>query len=324
MLKKKIVVLLGGISPEKEISLKSGNAVFQAVENLGYEAIKINPAEENWMDTLINFSPDMVFIALHGIFGEDGRVQAVLEFLDIPYTGCGVLTSAIAMDKIYSKKIFSFDKIPTPAFITLNSFEKNTEKYKNDLAFWKENHGFPCVVKAPNQGSTIGIYFVHKEEELENAIARAFSFEKKIMVEKFISGMEVTIGVLGNEEPIALPSLEIISKSGTGVYDYEAKYTVGLSEHIIPARISPEIESLIKKLALAAYKALDCQGFARVDFMLDENNKPFVLEVNTIPGFTETSLVPDAAKFYGLSFDQLVEAIINYSLIKRRDKNEKS
>ncbi|MEI7884311.1 MAG: D-alanine--D-alanine ligase [Clostridia bacterium] len=316
MLKKKIVVLLGGISPEKEISLKSGNAVFQAVENLGYEAIKINPADKNWMEKLISFSPDMVFIALHGIFGEDGRMQALLEFLDIPYTGCGVLTSAIAMDKIYSKKIFSYDKIPTPAFITLNLLDKNTEKYKKDLELWKDNFGFPCVVKAPNQGSTIGIYFVHKEEDLEKAIDSAFSFEEKIMLEEFIVGMEVTIGVLGNEEPIALPSLEIISK--TGVYDYEAKYTVGLSEHIIPARITLETEALVKKLALDAYKALDCQGFARVDFMLDEKNQPFVLEVNTIPGFTETSLVPDAAKVYGLSFDQLVEVIINYSLAKRR------
>ena len=168
------------------------------------------------------------------------------------------------------------------------------------------------VVKAPTQGSTIGIYFINKEDELLQAIHNAFEYDPVIMVEKFIKGTEVTISVLGNEKPFALPSLEIISK--TGRYDYKAKYTKGLSEHIIPARIPQDTEQLIHKIAIQTYQTIGCRGFARVDFIVDEQQQPFVLEINTIPGMTETSLLPDAARAMGIEFPQLVERIIQLAL----------
>jgi len=308
---RKVAVLLGGKSAEREISLKTGEAVYQALLELGYTAIKIDTAGPV-ISQLNDFQPDVVFIALHGKYGEDGTIQGVVETLGYPYTGCGVLASALAMDKIYTKKILVYDGIPTAKFMTVAQNDIAFENLPNFYNKVKEEIGYPLVVKAPTQGSTIGIYFISKEEELLESIKNAFTYDPVIMIEKFIEGTEVTVSVLGNEKPFALPSLEIISK--TGRYDYKAKYTKGLSEHIIPARVPKETDQLISELAVKTYKAIGCRGFARVDFIVDKNLQPFVLEINTIPGMTETSLLPDAARAVGIEFPQLVEKIVNLAL----------
>jgi len=310
-MQRKVAVLLGGKSAEREISLKTGEAVYQALLSLGYSATKIDAAGQV-VSQLKEYQPDVVFIALHGKFGEDGTIQGVVETLGFPYTGCGVLASALAMNKIYTKKILAYDGIPTAKFITVNQNDIKPENLPDLFKEIKEYIGYPLVVKAPTQGSTIGIYFINNEEELLDGIKNAFTYDPIIMIEKFIEGTEVTVSVLGNERPFALPSLEIISK--TGRYDYEAKYTKGLSEHIIPARIPKETDNLISELAVKTYTTIGCKGFARVDFIVDKELQPFVLEINTIPGMTETSLIPDAARAIGLSFPQLVEKIINLAL----------
>lgn len=313
-MKKKVAVLLGGKSAEREISLKTGEAVYKALTEKGYHAIKIDAAvaPEVLVGNLIEFKPDLVFIALHGKYGEDGVIQGMLEALGIPYTGCGVLASSLAMNKIYTKKILCYEGIPTADFLEISKQDLTKEGMDSITNKISERLGYPVVIKAPTQGSTIGVYFVHRKEEVPPAIEGAFQYDPIIMAEKFITGTEITVSVLGNEEPFALPTLEIVSK--TGVYDYEAKYTVGLSEHIIPARVTPECRKLVSDLALKTYKALDCKGFARVDFIVDADEKPYVLEINTIPGMTETSLLPDAAKAADIEFPDLVELIVNYGL----------
>lgn len=310
-MQRKVAVLLGGKSAEREISLKTGEAVYKALINLGYSAKKIDAAGPV-ISQLKEYQPDVVFIALHGKYGEDGTIQGVVETLGFPYTGCGVLASALAMNKIYTKKILAYDGIPTADFMTVAREDISQDNIPKLLAKVREKIGYPLVVKAPTQGSSIGIYFISKEDELLEAIKNAFTYDPVIMIEKFIAGTEVTISVLGNEQPFALPSLEIISK--TGRYDYEAKYTKGLSEFIIPARIPEETDQLISQLAVKTYQTIGCQGFARVDFIIDENNQPFVLEINTIPGMTETSLLPYAARAIGIEFPQLVEKIVNFAL----------
>lgn len=311
---KKVAVLLGGKSAEREVSLKTGEAVYNALISKGYNAIKIDAAlqAEVLVGELFKFKPDIVFIALHGKYGEDGVIQGMLEALGIPYTGCGVLASSLAMNKIYTKKILFYEGIPTAEFLEIPRQDLESQGLDSILEKIIERLGFPVVIKAPTQGSTIGVYFVHKEEELPQAINGAFQYDSTIMAEKYISGTEITVSVLGNDNPFALPTLEIVSK--TGVYDYEAKYTVGLSEHIIPARVSPECRKHVADLAIRTYKAIGCRGFARVDFIVDSNEKPYVLEVNTIPGMTETSLLPDAARAANIDFPDLVELIINYGL----------
>lgn len=310
-MQRKIAVLLGGKSAEREISFKTGEAVYQALISKGYEAVKIDAAENIIADLSVH-KPDLVFIALHGKYGEDGVMQGLLETLGIPYTGCGVLASALAINKIYTKKILRYENIPTADFMTLTQQDIYNNASSYLLALVEDKLAFPLVVKAPTQGSTIGIYFVHKGDDLHSALEAASQYDSTVLLEKFIKGTEVTISVLGNEHPLALPSLEIISK--TGVYDYQAKYTVGLSEHIIPARLPAYTNQRLAELAIQTYQAIGCKGFARVDFIVDEELKPYVLEINTIPGMTETSLLPDAARAAGLEFPELVELIVNLAL----------
>ncbi|MEW6625036.1 MAG: D-alanine--D-alanine ligase [Bacillota bacterium] len=307
---KKIAVLLGGKSAEREISLKTGYAVAGALINLGYEVAKIDTGEP-FINKLKEFDPHLVFIALHGPFGEDGTMQGLLEILGYPYTGCGVLTSSITMNKIYTKRLLKEAGVPTPEFVVLkeNIYLKNKEDSIYNLI---NTLDYPMVIKAPSQGSTIGIYFAKTKEDIYDMLPQAFSIEKEILIERFIKGREVTISIMGNDDPIILPSIEIVSH--TGVYDYQAKYTKGLSDHIIPARLDPKVLATVNKLAAQSYKLLGCRGFARVDFMVEEDIKPYVLEINTIPGMTETSLFPDAAQNAGLSFEQLIQKLVDYAL----------
>lgn len=307
---KKIAVLLGGKSVEREISLKTGKAVANALVNLGHNVKSIDTKGE-FIEDLRAFHPDLVFIALHGPLGEDGAMQGLLEILGYPYTGCDVLASSLAMNKIYTKRILKEAQIPTPRFSVIRERNYLMNPIKTEDLLLKDLN-LPLVIKAPNQGSTIGIYFAKQRSDLNIMILEAFKFEKEILIEEFIHGREVTVAIMGNEELQILPIIEIVSH--TGVYDYTAKYTKGMSDHIIPARLSKSVSNMINILAEKSYRSLGCRGFARVDFIVENDINPYVLEVNTIPGMTETSLFPDAALSAGISFDELINRFIQYAL----------
>lgn len=307
--RKRIAVLMGGRSAEREVSLKTGAQVIKALESRGHEAIGIDAGDDLAL-RIKEATPDACFIALHGRYGEDGTIQGLLEFLGIPYTGSGVLASAVGMDKIASKKIFLADGIPTPEFAILAE-----EEYRKDpngtVTAIAESIGFPSAIKPAREGSTIGMTIVNEKSQLPEALEVAFDCDDRILAERFVKGTEITIGVLGND-PVALPTLEVVTK--TGFYDYETKYTAGLSEHIIPARIPPEQAELAQELAVKTHKAIGCRGFSRVDFIIDEDGRAYVLEINTIPGMTELSLFPDAARAAGIEFDALVERLVELAL----------
>ncbi len=307
---KKIAVLLGGKSAEREISLKTGAAVANGLINLGYKVKSIDTGND-FIDELKEFHPDLVFIALHGPFGEDGTMQGLLEILGYPYTGCNVLTSSITMNKIYTKRLLYEAGIPTPKFAVVRENEYINNPLQIQSMLLRE-FDFPLVIKAPSQGSTIGIFFAKQEIDIHKMILEAFLFEKEILIEQFVQGREVTVAIMGNEEIEVLPIIEIVSH--TGVYDFEAKYTKGLSEHIIPARIDENVTKKVKNLAEKSYRNLGCRGFSRVDFIIEDDLNPYVLEINTIPGMTETSLFPDAALSAGMSFEDLINKIVKYAL----------
>lgn len=303
----KIAVLLGGTSPEREISLKTGTAVARALESRGYQVARLNPADPDWLRELGAFHPDLVFVALHGPGGEDGSMQGLLKILGYPFTGSGVCASAVAMNKIVSQRVLRSAGLPVPPFMTLRRPDYDTMGPDCACQEALDTVGLPLVVKAPSQGSTIGIRFVHREEELEGAMLHAFSFEDEILLERFVEGMEITVSVMGNERPFPLPTLEITTT--TGVYDYETKYTPGMSDHIIPARLPEEVRRNCRILAARAFRTLGMRGFGRVDMMISQDLEPYIIEANTIPGMTETSLIPDAARYLGLGFEDLVELI---------------
>lgn len=309
----KIGVLMGGRSAEKDVSLRTGDAIYNALKEKGYPAVKIDVGLDI-AEKIKENAVELAFLALHGKYGEDGTIQGMLEMLDIPYTGSGVLASALAIDKIATKKILLSEGLPTPGF-KLSARKETRQKGIQSISqqIYKEM-GLPLVVKAPTQGSTIGISFVHQEDELVPALELAFRYDPVALVEQFVQGVEVTASVLGNDDPVALPLIEIVS--ATGVYDYEAKYTAGMSDHIIPPRIPEEQQALVKKLAVRTFKALGCRGLARVDFIVDQRGNPYILEVNTIPGMTATSLYPDAARAAGIEFPELVDKLVKMALEK--------
>ena len=247
----------------------------------------------------------MVFNALHGKYGEDGVLQGTLDMLGIPYTGSGVLAAAVTMDKAASKRVFLGAGISTPRSHTYYSYEM-----KRDLAAEIAcDFSIPVVVKAASQGSSIGVVIVEKKEELKAALEEAFRYNDEVLVEEFIQGKELTVAVWGNEETAeAFPVIEITTTSGR--YDYESKYTKGASAHIIPARVSKELTGRIQALAVDTFRACGCRGVARVDMMLSEAEVPYVIEVNSVPGMTELSLVPDAGRAMGVEFPELCERIL--------------
>ncbi|MDD2553552.1 MAG: D-alanine--D-alanine ligase [Desulfotomaculaceae bacterium] len=309
----KIGVLMGGRSSERDVSLRTGAAIYNALQANGYSAVKIDVGFDV-VERIKSAGIDLAFLALHGRYGEDGAIQGMLEMLDIPYTGSGILASALAMDKIATKKMLLFAGLPTPRFLTISKLEAMAAGLEKISEQVLQEMGLPLVVKAPTQGSTIGISFVRQRDELAEAFALAFNYDPAAMVEQFIEGVELTASVLGNDAPVALPLIEIVS--ATGVYDYDAKYTTGMSEHIIPPRISVGEQNKIKDLAIRAYKAIGCRGLARVDFILAQSGSPYILEINTIPGMTATSLFPDAAKAAGIEFQDLIERLIRLALKK--------
>jgi D-alanine-D-alanine ligase len=296
--KKKTGVMMGGFSREREISLKTGKAILKALTEKGYTATPIDVGDDI-AEKLVKEKIECAFLALHGRFGEDGTIQGMLELMRIPYTGSGVLASALAMHKIMSKKFFRCEKIPTPRF---EVFQR--EEIKKDL-LKKISLPLPVVVKPAREGSTIGVSIVQKDEELGPALKRAGEYDEEILVEEFMKGKEITVGILEN---IPLPVIEIAPKSG--FYDYHSKYTKGETQYILPARIPREKYLYAQEISRRAFQELDCSGVARVDLMTDENENPFVIDINTMPGMTETSLLPMAANYAGIPFEDLVERIL--------------
>ncbi|MDP2278231.1 MAG: D-alanine--D-alanine ligase [Nitrospirota bacterium] len=303
---KKIGVLMGGISSEREVSLRSGGAVFNALKKLGYNAVAIDAAS-NICEVLKKEKIDIAFLVLHGGWGEDGSIQGLLEVMGIHYTGSDVISSALAMNKAASKKIFIYHKIPVPPFTVVSRqssvVSENSETLNSQLSTL--NFPLPWVVKPVCEGSSVGVSIVKDKNQLEDALKTGFSYGNEIIIEKYIEGKEVHIGILNDR---ALGGVEV--KTSLEFYSYEAKYTAGLTEYILPPKIDEAVYMKAKDIALSANKALGCSGATRVDLRIDKDGNPYVLEVNTIPGMTETSLLPKIAKEAGLDFPALVEEIL--------------
>jgi D-alanine-D-alanine ligase len=297
---KKIAVLCGGPSSEREVSLRSGSAVANALRLLGADAFEIDVRDGKFR---LPTGTELAFNALHGTFGEDGTIQAVLDERGIPYTGEGEAGSRLAFDKIESKRRFVDCGVPTAPYVTLE---------KGEIP----NLPLPYVVKVPCQGSSVGVYLVKAMPERDAALEKAFAQADSILVEAFVSGRELTVGVLGEN---VLPIIEIRPRGG--FYSYENKYTWtnrgGAAEHECPARLNRREKALVESAALAAHRSLELEIYSRVDVILDANREPQVLEVNTIPGMTETSLLPEAAAAAGISMSQLCEFIVQLSLERR-------
>ena len=303
--KKKIIVVSGGPSTEAEVSRRTGKAIANALRSKNYnvEELELNP--QTFAATIREKECGIVFNAIHGKYGEDGLIQGTLDMLKIPYTGPGVLAAALTMDKVATKHFLNSAQISTPKFAVYREVDRRDTL----AAEIEKNFGLPVVIKADAQGSSIGVSIVEKSSEIDEAIENAFNFGDEILVEEFIRGREMTVAVMGNEdEAEALPVIEITTV--TGRYDYNTKYTKGASTHIVPAQIPDEVTAEVQKLAVAAFKICKCSGVARVDVMLSEENIPYVIEVNSVPGMTETSLVPDAARAAGIEFPELCEKIL--------------
>ena len=296
---KKIGVVMGGLSAEKEVSMTSGNAVLAALKEAGYNAHPIVYSGPGIVEELRRVAPDVVFLALHGRYGEDGTFQGLLETMGIPYTGAGVIGSAIAMDKSVTKKILKYHGIPTADFVT---HHRDGFEPKNNFAGCL---GYPLVVKPSNLGSTIGMSFVYKAEELMPAIELGFRHDEEIVLERFIEGREITAGILDGKK---LPLVEIITPGG--VYDYKLKYQSHETRYVCPAEVDEKTTAMLQGIAMDVFAALHGYGVGRVDFRLDKENRPFVLEMNTLPGMTGTSLLPKAAAAAGMDFISLIEAIL--------------
>ena len=337
MKKLNVAVLMGGKSAEHEISLSSGREVVKNLDSKKYNVLpiviskdgiswQINDKKQFLLDSPasvklqtpnskirnLNQSDhvsiirknkvDLVFIALHGPNGEDGTIQGFLELLGIPYTGSGVLASALGMDKIYSRRLFVQAELNVPKYLVFSKKDTTNKIFKK--------FKFPLFVKPSNQGSSVGVSKVTKKSDLKKALKLAFGFSDSVIVEEYIKGREITVPVLGNENPLALPVVEIVPK--TDFFDYKAKYDEKLCDEIVPARVGKKLTNDAQKAAIAAYQALGCRGFGRVD-MIIKDEKIYVLEVNTIPGLTPVSLFPKSAVSAGISYPQLLEKIIEFA-----------
>ncbi len=335
----KIAVLLGGSSPERLVSIASGKGVISALRELGHDVTAVDPGlgadqipESELLSQAVGTTPptqeflsrlsprnyiaavesdifdgvDLAFIILHGKWGEDGIVQSLLELRGIPYTGSGVMASAIAMDKVMSKKLFRHHGTPTADWYDYHvNSSPRSHVIKEDIA----RIGYPNVVKPNDQGSSVAITIVGSEAELDIALDEAEKFSEIVLVEKFVTGAELTVGILGDDP---LPVIEI--RPHGGFYDYHHKYTKGMTDYLVPAPIDKALAMRLQDISLNTFKALGCKGFGRVDFRVGADGIPYCLEVNTIPGMTETSLVPKAAAAAGISFKDLVGRIVELSL----------
>jgi len=302
---KRIGVLCGGTSREREVSIRSGNKIFSALKKIGLNA-KLIIIEGDFVGEILKEKIDVAFVIFHGKPGEDGKVQGFLELLKIPYTGSGVLASSCGMNKIISKKIFIASGIPTPPAVFIYRYENIEEKIKEIKKI-----GLPVIIKPKDEGSSIGVEIVKEENNLKEIIERKREEYKDIIVEKYIKGKIVTTGVLGTgKEAFALPVLELRPLKRE-FYDYYAKYTKGETEFIIPAELEKETYKKLQEYSVMAHKVLECRGFSRVDGVVSEKNEIYILEVNTLPGMTDLSDLPAEAEKAGLSYEDLVLFILN-------------
>jgi len=293
---KRIGVLLGGTSAEREVSLRSGQAIYGALKNLGYNVVAVDVGEDI-CTSLPAAGVQIAFLALHGGFGENGSIQGMLEVLGIPYTGSGVLASAIAMDKEASKKVFRYHGIPVPPYVVLDCQSLN--------GMPQTGFDLPWVVKPAAEGSSIGVSIVKQEHGFKKAIEQAGLYGGRIIIEQYIDGKEIQIGILNGKSIGGVevrPSLEF--------YSYEAKYTSGLTEYILPPDIEDAVYEQAASTAFSAHRAVGCKGATRVDLRVDGKGDPYVLEINTIPGMTETSLLPKIARLAGYDFPDLIEEML--------------
>ncbi|MEJ5352241.1 MAG: D-alanine--D-alanine ligase [Melioribacteraceae bacterium] len=326
-----VALLLGGVSPEREVSKATGKSILQALRQLNYEVKIIDPAyglnqpeDENKFFESENYSAlsprnyieiinssifddvDVAFIALHGKWGEDGTLQSLLEMRGIKYTGSKILASSLSMDKCMSKIMFQHYDVSTPKWFVVRKNEEDFALIKEKI---KKFFGYPCVVKPNDQGSTIGLTICRGDSEVQKSIELARHYSDKVLIEEYISGREVTVGILGQQP---LPVLEIKPKSG--FYDYTSKYTTGMTEYEVPADIPKNVAEHLQHQALLAFNSIGCESYARIDFRLTKDYRTYCLEVNTLPGMTSTSLLPKMAKAAGISFEELIQRIINYAL----------
>lgn len=307
MKKLTIALLSGGMSPERDVSLNGGDQVIDALDKDKYTVIRYDPKTDLGRLVEDAHKIDMALIILHGLYGEDGTLQGMLDLLNIPYQGSGVLGSALAMNKLASKKVYEQAGIPTPPYTALRKNDpESLQKCMNIL-------DFPIIVKPVNGGSSIGMSVADSETSLKKAFDAAFDIDNEILAETFIEGLELTGSVIGNNTLEALPVVEIIPDKGYAFFDYEAKYTKGATVEICPARIDVRIEKSVKTISKAAHRALFCRGYSRTDFILKDDDL-FVLETNTIPGMTQTSLLPLAAEKAGISFSKLLDKLIALSI----------
>lgn len=310
-MKPKIAVLMGGRSLERSVSLKSGRRVERALKERGYPVIALD-VDETLVPTLISEEPDLVFISLHGKDGEDGTIQELLEILGMPYTGPGPLASIIGFNKVLSKELFLASGIPTPRYFTVSETTLEDMGASELLPLAWEKMGGPVVVKPVAQGSALGVRMVNEFEDLPEALVYALGYDERVLLEQRIFGREVAVSVIGNEEPLALPAVEVMPESG--FFDFEARYTPGKTNYFVPARLTPGVAGEVRRLALEAHRLLHCKDLSRVDMIVGEDEVPYVLELNISPGMTETSLLPIAAEEAGMSFPDLVERLVSLAL----------
>lgn len=301
MNKRRVGVIMGGSSGEHEVSLRSGAAMADALEARGHEVVRVvlDGPSDGFAQTIRRARIDVAVLALHGRLGEDGCVQGLLEMAAIPYTGSGVLASALAMDKLKAKELFRLHNVPTPPYYTLNADQTD------DLAELHGSFGFPVIVKPRSEGSSLGVSRANDLGALARAVDAALEHDDDVLIERFIQATEINVGILDGE---VLGAIEIAPKKG--IYDYEAKYTPGMTEYFMPARINPVRYDNVLNLAKRAAQALGCSGAVRVDLLVTAGDNEYVLEVNTLPGMTKTSLLPKIAKHAGYDFADLCEEIL--------------
>jgi D-alanine-D-alanine ligase len=310
----KIAVLRGGRSAEREVSLRSGGQVAKALRSRGHEITEVDLDARTW-DLLRDGDFECVFNALHGRLGEDGTVQGMLELLGLPYTGSGVLASALCMDKSRAGRMLSAIGLHVPEFDELEIKQGVEPSVVEGMV---SRFGLPVVIKPVREGSTIGLTIARDEDAVASGLVLAARYDRRVLVQRFATGTEITIGVLATPELQVLPTLEIVSENP--VYDYDAKYTAGKSHHIIPARIPEESRQAASEAAERAFTELGCAGMARVDIIVAHDGTPWVLEVNTVPGLTELSLLPDAARAAGIAFDALCQRLIDHAVGRHRHR----
>lgn len=304
----RIAVLAGGRSAEREVSLRSGAQCGAALAARHHDVTMVDLDDRTW-DVLRDGGFECVLIALHGRLGEDGTVQGMCELLQLPYTGSGVLASALCIDKTLTNKVLQASGLPIPDFAELDLGEGIEAGTAERLV---AAYGLPLVIKPVREGSTIGLTIAADPDAVADGLVLAARYDRRVIVQRFVAGTEITIGVLATPEVQVLPTLEITYENAT--YDYDAKYTDGRSHHIIPARIPSASRRRAGQLAAAAFEVLGCEGMARVDFIVDAEGEPWLLEVNTVPGMTEVSLLPDAARAAGIEFDELCDRLVQHAV----------